>query len=152
MTRTHALRVLASLALVFVLASCGDDARTIEVIDAQFRTTPNDLGAGYLTITNGTDDAVTLVGASSPDVERIELHESTMTDGVMQMAARPEGFEIGAGEKVLLESGGEHLMLFGPHPQGDKLEITLDFGSEQIEILATFDEAGSASSDETDTE
>ena len=53
MTRLHALRFLALVTLVIVLASCGDDG-TIEVIDARFRITPNDLGAGYLTITNST--------------------------------------------------------------------------------------------------
>ena len=150
-------KLLAVVGLLVVLvlagAACGSDSDgSIEVNDARFRTTPNDLGAGYLTIENSTDDPITLIGASSPDVGRIELHESTMSDdGVMQMAERPEGFTVEPGDTVSLEPGGKHLMLFEPEPPGDELEFTLDFGSEQLVVMATLDEAGSASSmDEMD--
>lgn len=135
--------------MVVVLTACGDDGSgPIEVFNAEFRTTPNDLGAGYLTIANGTEESITLVGASSPDVTRIELHESTLNDeGVMQMRARPEGFIVGAGEQVSLQPGGKHLMLIEPDPPGDELVLTLDFGSEQLVVTASFDEAASATSD-----
>ena len=124
---------LVILTLGLFAISCGDaDSGNIEVLDAQFRTTPNDLGAGYLTIANSTDEPITLRGASSPEVTRIELHESMMQDGVMRMTARPEGFTVGAGEEVVLAPGGKHLMLFEPEPTGDQLEITLDFAAHAL--------------------
>ena len=155
------LRILPLLALVTTMAlvamSCGDDSSgTIEVLDAEFRLTANNRGAGYLTITNDTDGTITLVGASSSEVGRVELHESMMNDeGEMQMIPRPEGFTVGPGGRISLESGGKHLMLFDPEPTGDELEFTLDFGSEQLVVTAAFDEAGSAAGDvmaDTETE
>ena len=146
-----ALRILAILVGLTLLATaCGsDDAGSVTVVDAQFRTTPNDLGAGYMTISNGTDESVTLIGASSPDVERIELHESSINDeGVMQMEQRPGGFTIEPGGEAVLEPGGKHLMLFGPTATGEELELSLDFGDEQVVVMATFDEEGSAAADQ----
>lgn len=157
MTRNQFLRFLVLLiALTAVAASCGsDDSGSVEIVDAKFRTTPNDLGAGYLTIENSTDDPITLVGASSPEVGRIELHESTMNDdGVMQMIPRPEGFTVEPGEQISLEPGGKHLMLFDPEPAGDELEITLDFDSLDIVVTAELTDAigGSDSMDEMEME
>ena len=149
-TNLKLLRVLAlSITLAVVAMSCGDDSSgTIGVLNAEFRLTANDLGAGYMTITNGTDDTITLVAVSSPEVGRVELHESMMNDeGVMQMLPRPEGFTVEPGGQISLESGGKHLMLIDPEPTGDELEFTLDFGSEQLVATAAFDEAGSAAGD-----
>ena len=150
MTNLRILRVLALLITLAVVAvSCGDDSSgSIDVQNAEFRLTANNRGAGYLTITNGTDDTITLVGASSSEVGRVELHESMMNDaGEMQMIPRPEGFTVGPGGQIMLESGGKHIMLFDPEPTGDELEFTLDFGSEQLVVTAAFDEAGSAAAD-----
>lgn len=141
----------AALLIAVIAAACGsDDAGGIDVSEAQFRTTPNGLGAGYLTISNTTDDPVTLRAASSPEVERIELHESEMQDGVMQMTPRPEGFTVDPGAQVVLEPGGKHLMLFSPEPSGDELQITLDFGTETIVVAAEFDAEASAAHDGMD--
>ena len=143
-------RLLGSALLIAVIAAaCGsDDSGRIDVSEAQFRTTPNGLGAGYLTISNTTDDPVTLRAASSPEVERIELHESEMQDGVIKMTPRPEGFTVDPGAQVVLEPGGKHLMLFSPEPSGDELQITLDFGTETIVVAAEFDAEASAAHDD----
>lgn len=135
--------------LLLVLAACGGSG-SIEIEDARYRLSRPDLGAGYLTVTNSTDDAVTLESVSAEGVGAIELHESlAAADGTMAMEPRPEGFEIPAGATVTLEPGGKHLMLFDPEGTND-LNLVLDFGDETIEVVATFDEAQSASLDDMD--
>lgn len=88
------------------------------------------VGAVYGVITNGTDAEITLVGASSPVGERVEIHETLMDDeGVMTMQEREDGFAIPAGGELALEPGGSHVMIFDidaatyPNP----VEVTLEF-------------------------
>lgn len=139
------------VALAIALAACGGGGSgSIEVEDARFRLSRPDLGAGYFSITNSTDEAVTLESVRAAGVGSIELHESLEADdGTMAMEARPNGFEIGAGETVTLEPGGKHLMLFDPETTDD-LDLVLDFGDESVEVVAAFDEAASASFDDAD--
>jgi len=137
-------RVLLFVAALGLFATACGSAGSIEVEDARFRLSRSDLGAGYMTVTNSTGDAVTLEAVSAPGVDRIELHESlARDDGTMAMEQRPEGFEIGAGETVSLQPGGKHLMIFDPEGTDD-LTLTLDFGDESVEVVAAYDEAASA--------
>ncbi len=122
-----------------------DDSGAIEIQDARYRLARSDLGAGYLSISNTTDTDVTLESASAEGVGRIELHESLLgDDGTMAMEARPNGFVIAAGETITLEPGGKHLMIFDPVGTDD-LTVSLDFGDEIVEFVATYDAEASAS-------
>lgn len=139
-------RIAAVVAALLMLSACGGDTGSIDVEDATYRVTREDLGAGYLTITNTTGDDVTLTSVSADGVGRIELHESMLAeDGTMAMESRPEGFVVAAGESVSLEPGGKHLMLFDPTTDGEDLNLTLTFDDEDVEIVAAFDAAASAS-------
>lgn len=84
----------------------------------------------YVTIENTgkTDDR--LISASCGCAARTELHTMSMADGQMSMSAVPEGFEIKAGEKLVLAPGGNHIMLFDltTRPaEGAKQKVTLVF-------------------------
>jgi copper(I)-binding protein len=87
-------------------------------------------GAAYLVIHNGnaTDDA--LVGASSPSVVAVELHQTTAsTDGTVAMGPVAE-IPIPANGEVALEPGGYHLLLVDPAARfvpGEEVELTLTF-------------------------
>ncbi|MGF1501481.1 MAG: copper chaperone PCu(A)C [Paracoccaceae bacterium] len=95
--------------------------------------------AAYMTIRNAGEAADRLVGATSPAFTRIELHETTMAEGVMRMA-EVAGIEAPAGGAVDLAPGGLHLMLFGAEErlaEGDRIPFTLRFeraGEVAIEI------------------
>lgn len=142
--------VFAALLLIVTACGGGGDGGSIEVEDARYRLSRADLGAGYMSVTNSTDETVTLESVSAAGVGSIELHESVeASDGTMGMEPRPNGFEIAAGETVTLEPGGKHLMLFDPEGTDD-LNLVLDFGDETIEVVAAFDEAASASLDSMD--
>ena len=83
--------------------------------------------AAYMTIENTSNKAVTVFSFDSPVFGKIEIHETTMKDGMMGMDQLPE-IEIPAKSKVKLKPGGKHLMLFARKRDlklNDKLSITL---------------------------
>jgi len=143
--------VVFALVVGLVATACGGgDSGSIEVQEARFRLAREDLGAGYMTISNTTGDDVTLEAVSADGVGRIELHESVAADdGTMAMESRPDGFLIEAGQTVSLQPGGKHLMLFDPE-NTDDLTLDLDFGDQTVSVVASFDEEASAMSDMDD--
>jgi copper(I)-binding protein len=104
----------------------------ISVADAWTMATPPgaDVGAGYMTISNGTASPVRLTGGETPASATVEVHMMSMDNGVMRMRPASEGIEIPAGEQVTLEPGGYHLMLIGlnaPLAEGSSVPLTLVF-------------------------
>ena len=80
--------------------------------------------AGYLALTNNTDDAIRITRVTSDVFAAVQLHETTVEDGVARMRALPQ-LDIPAGETVRLERGGKHLMLM--RPAGTAETMTLQF-------------------------
>ncbi|MGO4715755.1 DUF1775 domain-containing protein [Bradyrhizobium sp. 2TAF24] len=96
------------------------------------RATPGGakIGGGYLKITNSGTTVDRLVGVSAAFADHAEIHEMSMTDGVMKMRPLPNGIEIKPGETVELKPGGFHVMFMDikqPFKQGDSLKTTLQF-------------------------
>ncbi|KQQ91031.1 copper chaperone PCu(A)C [Aureimonas sp. Leaf324] len=97
-------------------------------------------GAGYLALSNSGTETDRLVSAASPMAEKVEVHEMTIVDGVMNMSQVAGGIEIPAGGEAALAPGGFHLMLVGikePFKQGDMVPVTLTFekaGSVEVEL------------------
>lgn len=78
-------------------------------------------------IMNHGDTTVRLVAAESPSFDHIELHTHEMKDGMMKMI-KVDGYDVPAGQGLMLKAGAEHLMLFGR--TGDTTEtvkVTLIF-------------------------
>lgn len=104
----------------------------VEVSEPRLRVPPNgrDVTAGYLTLTNGSDQVQKLVAATSPKAERIELHAHLKgADGMAQMR-QVEQVEIPAKGTAVLAPGGLHLMVFGiktPLKPGDSFPVELTF-------------------------
>lgn len=96
------------------------------------RATPGGakIGGGYLKVTNNGATADRLLGATSSLADHVEIHEMSMTDGVMKMRPLADGLEIKPGETVELKPGGFHMMFMDlkqPLKQGDTLKATLKF-------------------------
>ena len=96
------------------------------------RATPGGakIAGGYLKITNTGKSPDRLVSAISAGADRVEIHEMSMTDGVMKMRPLADGLTIKPGETVELKPGGLHMMFMDiqqPLKQGDKLKATLTF-------------------------
>jgi copper(I)-binding protein len=96
------------------------------------RATPGGakIAGGYLKITNNGSLADRFIGAKSDVSDRVEVHEMSMSDGIMKMRPLPNGLEIKPGETVELKSGGYHLMFMDlkqPLKPGDTFEAKLQF-------------------------
>ena len=86
-------------------------------------------GGGFVTIVNG-GGADRLVSASANVSKRTELHEMTVTDGVMKMREMADGIPIPAGGTLELKPGSYHVMfleLTGPLKEGENVPVTLTF-------------------------
>lgn len=139
----------------------------IEVAAAWARTSPamTTRGAIYMELTNGTDADDALIGASvdASIAGTVELHETTSDggegmegedsgdgmeapdsteEGTGMMSMSPvEEIAVPAGETVVLEPGGFHIMLLDlvePLELGTTVEVTLTF-AEAGEVVVTAD-------------
>lgn len=101
------------------------------------RATPANapVSGGYMTITNNGAEADRLVSATVNFAKEAQIHEMSMHDDVMKMRHLENGIEIPAGEKVMLQPGGFHIMFM-------KLEKQLKEG-EKYEATLVFEKAGS---------
>jgi hypothetical protein len=87
------------------------------------------VGVGYMVIVN-SGKADTLLAASTPAADRVELHLTRFEAGMMKMR-QVERVELPAGATVRLEPGGLHMMLIGlkqPLAEGARLPLVLRFG------------------------
>ena len=120
----------AFLPLAALLAACGAADPAVSVTDAVVRlpAVPGNPGAAYFSLrTNKTP--MRILGLSSPQVQRIELHESEMAGGRMRMGPLEDN-SFGAEGVKTFEEGGAHAMLFNINPAvqpGGTLRITFDF-------------------------
>lgn len=86
-------------------------------------------GSAYFQIENTTNNDDKLISVSSTVSPRVEIHEHTMTDGVMKMS-KVDYIEIKASSRVELSPGGYHIMIFDTSSKyeiGDQIDLTLNF-------------------------
>ena len=107
------------------------------------------VGAVFMEIStrNGAPDR--LIGGSSPDAERVEIHNHVMDGGMMRMR-RIDGVDIPAEGSVELAPGGYHVMLLGltaPLFEETVIPLTLVFEKAgAVEIEAVVEAAGARGS------
>ncbi len=116
-------------------------ASAIRVEQAWIRWLPAGLPAGgYVTLTNGSDHAIVLVGAASPDYNQVQLHRSVMQGGLSKMVP-VAAISIPAHSTLDFVALGYHLMLMNPRVSlspGDHVPIELRFADGRF-LVATFD-------------
>jgi copper(I)-binding protein len=118
--------------------SMGDDNDTMSGMDGKSMPMGG-TGAVYFTMTNSGDADDKLVEVLGLKVESegdlsdmVELHETTMTDGVMKMEKLESGIEVAAGDSVELKPGGLHVMFMNIKRDlvpGDEVTLVLRFES-----------------------
>jgi copper(I)-binding protein len=122
--------------LLFPAAVTGSEAADrLSVSNAWARATPpgSTVGGAYFTIVNHCKQPDTLVAVSSPVADRVELHRTTVENGMSRM--RPAGqIVITAGQTMKAGPGGLHVMLLG-------LKNPLVAGK-QVPLVLTFQQAG----------
>lgn len=124
---------LAALAVSAAIASDSVKLGSLEIEHARAVATrpgqPN--GAAFIEVENKGAQADRLIAVSFPKdlVSRGELHTMKHDGGKMIMREVP-GFDIPAGGKLVLQPGGNHLMLMGiqkPLAEGATIPATLKF-------------------------
>ncbi len=93
------------------------------------------MSAGYLSLTNNTDAPIRVTRVSSPQFASVELHESTVEDGVARMREIPE-LVVPPRGAVTLERGGKHLMLMRPSGDSDNVSLSFYDGDELLLSIA----------------
>ena len=86
--------------------------------------------AVYGTLINNTNEDIVLVGGQTEVAGVVEVHEMAMIDGNMKMQKIDGGLVIPAGTAVVLEPGGNHLMLLMLTEEitaGEEVSVTFDF-------------------------
>jgi len=133
MRHFRSLAVVAALALAATPAVAQQfKAGDIVVEQPWARATPKGaaVGAGYLVVRNNGAEADKLMGGSADFAASVEVHQMTMTDGVMKMRQAPDGVEIPSKGTLALKPNSYHLMFSGlkqPLLAGQTMKVTLNF-------------------------
>jgi len=131
--------------LATALAGCGgsNDSSTadtsnatggcpLEITDAWVKAADSGMTAAFGQVANDTETAVLITAAQTTAAGSTELHQTVDQGGTMKMAEVSE-FEVPAFGSLVLEPGGDHIMLMAlPAPiiAGDDVNITLVCGDD----------------------
>jgi len=135
-------RSLAPIAALVLVSGCNSSPAVAPIsVEEAVVTLPavaGRPGAAYFTLRSNSGPA-RLVSVASPNAERIELHETTTTNGVSRMGPLADaGFSPGA--PLIFAPGGKHGMLFGLETglqPGGTIPLTFTFeGGEPVTVEA----------------
>ncbi len=136
-TRTFALLALFSIFTSPVYAEEDANEPCLTIQNAWIAEAPpvSKVMVAYLTIINETSEKIEIVRAESDLYSSIEFHETKHENGIARMI-RHQSLTIPANNKLILQRGGNHLMLFNPTKAlkaNDEVKIifTLSDGSTQ---------------------
>lgn len=131
------MKSLFAGALALSLAAASAGAATyrlgaVEVVQPWSRPAAAHMtGVGYMTLKNTGARPDALVGVTSPLANKVEIHATSMTGGVMRMT-RVAQVTVPAGGQVVFSPGAYHLMLVGlkaPLKAGDEIPAVLAFAN-----------------------
>ena len=127
--------ILLNSLLVLALVACAGESGPPLVASNVVVTEPlpgRMMSAAYLSLTNNSNDAIRINRVSSPDFGSVELHESSLENGVAKM--RPvDALVIAPGSTVTLQQGGLHLMLM--RKKTDAGSVSLNFYEDTTLLL-----------------
>lgn len=119
---------------------------TVTFDDGWAKATGTEMTGVFGTITNPGDADLHLIGVDSDLGGSAELHETVPGGSGMMMQEREDGFVIPAGGELVLEPGGNHIMLMElgrPITTGQQITLTLEFdGAEQDVTVSARDFQG----------
>lgn len=126
------LLIFAALLTIAPAQAADSKVGDLQISAPWARATPKgaQVGGGYLKITNTGSTPDRLTGGASAVSGKVEVHEMSMSGGIMKMRQLGNGLEIKPGETVELKPNGYHLMftpLKQPLEQGKPFTVTLTF-------------------------
>lgn len=138
--------LVPAAAMLIALSACSGEAAKLSADQASVRLNANGTGpaAGYLTIHGGAQP-VKLVAVTSDGAARVEMHENSMSGGMMMMKPL-DSLDVPARSNVAFAPGGKHLMIYGIAPatvEAGKMTLTLSFSDgKQLAVVAPIEKAG----------
>lgn len=124
----------AALPLLFA-AGFAQAAGRLVVTDAWIREPPPGatMLAGYATLKNDGDEAVSVLTVQSDAFRMASLHETVVAEGMSKMRELHR-LDLAPGASVELKPGGKHLMLMHPRSEvhaGDRVDVRFLLGDGQ---------------------
>ena len=136
--RASATILLAGAMLVTTcgaLAQAAPPATKVQISDGWVRWLPSKLpAAGYMTLTNTSDNAIDRVESSSPDYGDVMLHQ-TVSNGSTSTMQMADKLPLPPHEKVKIAPGGYHFMLSDPTraiAPGATVQLQLRFSDGEV--------------------
>ncbi|HEY7550990.1 MAG TPA: copper chaperone PCu(A)C [Hyphomicrobiaceae bacterium] len=107
-------------------------AGAIKIEAPWIRATPAgaEVAGGYMKLKNTGKEPDRLVGGSTEIAGKFQVHEMSMSGGMMKMRELGQGLELKPGKSVELKPGSYHVMMLElKHPlkEGDRVKGTLVF-------------------------
>ena len=126
---------LAVVLLAAFLSACDAPKPPLVVSDLEVtRPLPGrHMSAAFFVVTNNTDESIRITAITSPQFASVEIHETSVTDGISRMRELEE-LAVPPRGRVTLERGGKHLMLMRPEELGDS--VTLQFFDGDTPVLS----------------
>ena len=121
-------------AVCILLAGCGAPQPPLVASDVEItRPVPGrSMSAGFMVLTNNTDRAIRITSVTSPEFEAVEIHETTIEDGIARMREL-DALIVPPQGGVTLRRGGKHLMLMGGDDTG--ASVSVQFLSDGVPVL-----------------
>ena len=130
---TRFLPLFITTLLAALLAACPAPEAPLVATDVEV-TKPmpgRHMSAGFLVLDNNTDSEIRITSVTSPQFGSVEIHETTVVDGVSRMR-KLDALVVPAHGSVTLERGGKHLMLMRAGDLGDTLSLQLHSDGEPV--------------------
>ena len=93
----------------------------------------------YMNIKNNASKSQKIIHIVSPQFKRVEIHEMSMENGMMNMQ-QLKSLSIKPKETIKLETGGLHIMLIkpiAPLKHNDKVELTFELATGELTTVST---------------
>lgn len=133
---------LGLLGLTGCTSSAAPGCEGLDVSNAWVREAPKSASVqgAYFMLKNTGRDKVVVKSVTSPDFDRVEMHQTVTNNGSTTMKPLAE-IDLPPGAEAAFAAGGKHLMLFGPHRPlsgGDRVQLQFICGKarEQLPISA----------------
>lgn len=131
------MRHFVTTLAILLVAACGSEAEGpplsatgVSVLEPMSGMS---MTAGYFALENRGAETIRITSVTSPQFARIEMHETVVENDVARM--RPiEYVTVEAGETLVFEPGGMHLMMFEPSRPLEN--VTLDFFEDDTLLLS----------------
>lgn len=140
------VRYVTVIVALLIIAAYGavriqqpQDNRSITIDEAWVRPAlASGTSAAYFTITNYTDNPVTLTSIATDFAAMAQIHQTVVENDMAQMQHLENGLLIGAGETIQLQPGGYHIMLMDVQQalnEGEIVSLTPTFDNGEIHSI-----------------